>query len=186
MSVEDIAKQTSVSILVVEDDENHRELIAEAIRGASVSSDVVCVENGEKALRYLHGKGEYSDKKEGSIPDLILLDIRLPGMNGKQVLAVIKSHKRTRVIPVIMLTASAHNRDVEECYSVGASGYIVKPISFDEFTEIVKGIPYYWAFVNAIPGRDPRSRRHDNRMKGNKINTWDSPKEQAVGDAPEH
>ena len=85
------------------------------------------------------------------MPGLILLDLKLPGMDGKDVLCAIKSNEETRFIPVIMLTSSAQPRDIEECYKLGANSYIVKPVSFGEFAEKVKNIPFYWIIVNTLP-----------------------------------
>ncbi len=145
--------QTSVCILVVEDNESHRELIEEAIKEANPLNSTLCVEDGREALRYLHRDGEYGNEERYPKPDLILLDLKLPGMDGKNVLREIKSDDRTRVVPVIMLTSSAHDKDVDECYKLGASGYITKPISFTDFVALVRTIPFYWTFVNKLPNK---------------------------------
>jgi two-component system response regulator len=146
-------EQPGVCILVVEDDSNHRELIVEAVKEASPANNPVCVKDGEEALSYLQRKGQYEDEQKYPKPDLVLLDLKLPGINGKDVLRKIKADEKTRILPVIMLTSSAHDRDVDECYSLGASGYVNKPISFEAFVAIVKTIPFYWTFVNTLPAR---------------------------------
>jgi len=148
---EEPVEQKSVCILVVEDDPGHRELITEAIKETDVLNNTQLVKNGDEALRYLNKEGEYSDKEKYPKPDLILLDLKLPGKNGKDVLREIKSNERTRLIPVIVLTVSALDKDVDECYMLGANGYITKPMDFDQFTAIVKTIPFYWTFVNSLP-----------------------------------
>lgn len=144
-------EQMNICILLVEDNPSHMELAGEAIKEASTLTKVMYVKTGEDALSYLYREGKYNDEEKYPRPDLILLDLKLPGTNGKDVLRQIKSDKRTRAIPVIILSISALDKDVDECYMLGANGYITKPMDFGQFVAIVKTIPFYWTFVNTLP-----------------------------------
>jgi two-component system response regulator len=139
-----------VSILVVEDEPSHQELIVESIKEANVLNNIVCMDSGGETISYLKREGQYSDSQKFPKPDLVLLDLKLPGIDGKEVLRFIKSNEETKRIPVIMLTSSARDKDIDECYMLGANSYITKPISFDDFVDKVKKIPLYWILVNEL------------------------------------
>jgi len=147
----DVVEHMDTSILVVEDDPNHRELISEAIKEANLLNNVLFVEDGLETIRYLEREGKYSNEEKYPWPTLILLDLKLPGMNGKEVLRHIKSEKGTQAIPVIVLTSSALDKDVDECYKLGANSYIIKPLSANDFIKKIKEIPLYWLLVSSLP-----------------------------------
>jgi len=146
-----VIEHMNACILVVEDDPNHMELIVEAIKEDNVFSKILCVEDGIKALRYLKREGEYTDEEKYPRPALILLDLKLPGMDGKIVLKLIKSNVEIQSIPVIILTSSAQDDDIKECYDLGANSYVTKPISSGDFYKKVNAIPSYWLSVNRLP-----------------------------------
>ena len=125
-------------ILIVEDNPNHAELIKESIAEANVLNKVVWIDDGDKAIEYIKGKGKYDDWIQYPRPGLILLDLKLPGKNGKEILTEIKSNETTSTIPVVMLTSSDQDRDIDECYRLGANSYITKPIAFGDFLDKIK------------------------------------------------
>jgi CheY-like chemotaxis protein len=139
------------SILVVEDNPNHAELITGSIREANVLNKIYCFDNGIEVLDFLRKEGKYKDSDNYQRPGLILLDLKLPGMNGKEILKILKSDERTKTIPVVILTSSSQDKDIDECYKLGANSYITKPVTFGDFIEKVKSIPIYWILLNKIP-----------------------------------
>ncbi len=138
-------------IMLVEDNEAHAELTANALEQANVGNQIIIMGNGSEALDYLKGKGKWEGRRDRPMPNLILMDIKMPVIDGKQALAAIKNDDRLRQIPVIMLTSSALDADIKDCYAIGANSYIVKPVSFGKFVETVKGIPIYWFMLNKMP-----------------------------------
>lgn len=139
------------NILLVEDEEAHAHLTKRAIRKAGNANHVDIVSDGEKALDYLFNRGEYTDKRRYPRPGLILLDIKLPGMDGIEVLKMIKEHRELKRIPVIMLTTSEREEDISEAYNYYANSYLTKPVGFKEFEEKVKQIDFYWMLINLPP-----------------------------------
>jgi two-component system response regulator len=145
-------KNKDCVIMLVEDDEAHAELTANALEQAKVDNTVlITMRNGSEALDYLKGWGKWKDAANRPMPSLILMDIKMPVIDGKHALAAIKCDEKLKHIPVIMLTSSALDSDIKECYNIGANSFIVKPISFDKFVEIVKSIPIYWLLLNKLP-----------------------------------
>jgi len=138
-------------IMLVEDNKDHLELTVSALKEANIKNNIVALKDGREAIAYLKGEGEYSNRKAHPLPMLILLDLKMPHVGGKEVLKVIKGDERLRTIPVVMLTSSAMGKDIEECYDLGANSYIVKPVSFGDFVEKVKSIPLYWLLINSLP-----------------------------------
>ncbi len=139
------------SILIVEDEEAHAELTRRAIRQSGNASRVEIVHDGEEALDYLFNRGKYSDAGEFPHPGLILLDIKLPGIDGIEVLKQVKEHMVLKKIPVIMLTTSKREEDIAASYSLYANSYLTKPVGFKEFQEKVRQIDHYWMGVNEPP-----------------------------------
>ena len=139
------------SILHVEDEEAHAELTKRAIRKAGNANQVDVVPDGENALDYLFNRGQYADKNKYPTPGLILLDIKLPGIDGIEVLKRIKENPVLKQIPVIMLTTSEREEDVARSYAHYANSYLTKPVGFKDFEEKVIQLDSYWMLLNQPP-----------------------------------
>lgn len=140
-----------VDILLVDDNEEDAELITRTLSISNSGSKILHCINGQEALNYIFCKGEYSDRNILEKPRLILLDIKMPKVDGLEVLRQIKNDQRTKVIPVVMLTSSKEDRDINESYSLGASSYVVKAVQFDRFFKSVSEVSDYWLTVNQAP-----------------------------------
>ncbi len=134
------------SILLVEDNEADVELTLRAFRRRKLSNPVAVARDGEEALDYVHGRGAFAG--QAPLPGIVLLDLRLPKVDGLDVLREMKSHPAYRSIPVVVLTTSDEDRDVKASYELGAASYIVKPVEFDKFLEVVERIDLYWLLTN--------------------------------------
>jgi CheY-like chemotaxis protein len=140
-----------ILILLVEDNPDHVLIIKRALELNNVLNEVRVVEDGQEALDYLYRRGRYADPEAAPRPGLILLDIKLPKVDGFEVLKQIKSDPMLKMIPIIMLTSSEQEADVVRSYLNGANSYIVKPIRFTEFVEKVREVKLYWIMVNTLP-----------------------------------
>jgi CheY-like chemotaxis protein len=141
-----------VVILLVEDDPAHAEFVRRSMSDFLVANRIVHVEDGQAALDYLLREGAYSQSADVLRPDLILLDLRLPRVDGLEVLRRIKEDEALRRIPTVVLTTSAAETDVVQAYQGGAGSYLVKPIDFQKFTELMKAFGFYWLAWNQFPG----------------------------------
>lgn len=139
------------SILIVEDEEAHAELTRRAIRKSGNASRIDVVHDGEEALDYLFNRGKYANKIDFPTPGLILLDIKLPGIDGIEVLKQVKQHPILKRTPVIMLTTSKREEDIAASYNHYANSYLTKPVGFKEFEAKVKEIDRYWMGLNQPP-----------------------------------
>lgn len=139
------------NILIVEDEMAHAELIERAIRKVNSAHRVDIVSNGEAALDYFFNRGEYTDGEQYPLPTLVLLDIKLPGIDGLDVLKQIKEHPKLRVIPVVILTTSSRREDMERAYHSHANSYLTKPVSFKAFEEKIQELNRYWMNLNEQP-----------------------------------
>jgi len=137
-------------ILVAEDDENDAELILKALERYNIANEVVVVEDGAEALDYLHRRGNYETRAEGN-PVLTLLDIKMPKVDGLEVLREIRTDERLKLIPAVMLTSSRHEGDLLASYQLGVNAYVVKPVDFNEFIEAVRELGVFWVMVNEPP-----------------------------------
>jgi len=137
-------------ILLVEDDPKDVELTLAAVREIEAARDVVVITNGDEALDYLYRRGKFGNRAEG-LPALILLDIKLPLVSGLEVLRSIKSDDALQPVPVVMLTSSREQSDVDESYRLGANAYVVKPLDFPEYVTSVKDLCLFWAGLNQPP-----------------------------------
>ena len=146
---EALARRAAQSdILLVEDNPNDAELAVHALRKSLIANHVEHVSDGVEALDYLFRRGEWAHLAGDPLPRLILLDIKLPRVDGLEVLKQIKADPATRNVPVVILTASAEQRDVLEGYALGVNGYVVKPFDFQQFTESVRTLGLYWLLLN--------------------------------------
>lgn len=137
-------------ILLVEDDRKDIELTLAALASHNLVNEVVVVEDGPAALDYLRSKGVFALRTSGN-PAVILLDLKLPKMDGLEVLREIRADEMLKLIPVVMLTSSAEERDLIQSYQLGANGYVVKPLDFKEFVTVVASLGVFWAAINRPP-----------------------------------
>lgn len=138
-------------ILLVEDNADDEELTIRTLQKNHLKNKIVVVRDGVEALDYLFGTGEYSDRDLSVNPVLIMLDIKLPKLNGLEVLKKIKGNSRTSLIPVVMLTSSDEEKDLIESYQLGANSYVRKPVDFAEFQKSVRQLALYWVLLNESP-----------------------------------
>lgn len=141
----------TVEVLLVEDNLNDVTLALHAFRRHKVANHIHVVRDGAEALDFVFCTGAYAHREMESGPKIVLLDLKLPRVDGIEVLRRLKSDARTRMIPVVILTSSAEERDIMESYHLGVNSYIVKPVDFDRFTESVRGLALYWLLLNQIP-----------------------------------
>jgi len=137
-------------ILLVEDDPKDIELTLDALDEYNLSNEIVIARDGVDALDYLYRRGTFAQRTGGN-PVVILLDLKMPRMDGVEVLKQIKADQQLRVIPIVVLTSSRESRDLEECYKLGVNAYVVKPVRFSEFVEAIKQIGVFWALLNEPP-----------------------------------
>jgi two-component system response regulator len=140
--------ETPGEILLIEDNPNDAELTIRALRKNHFSNSIVHVRDGVEAIEYLFGTGAYAGRNTGGTPKLILLDIKMPKVDGFEVLQKIKDSELTRKIPVVMLTSSKEDPDIARCYGLGVNSYIVKPVDFDVFHKAVSELGFYWLLLN--------------------------------------
>jgi two-component system response regulator len=145
--------QIAVEILLVEDNPQDAEMAIRALKKYKFANNLVHVTDGEEALDFIFARGAYSDRKIENGPKVILLDLKLPKIDGLEVLKLIKSDPRTKIIPVIVLTSSSEEKDIIESYRLGVNSYIIKPVDFDKFVEAIKGLGFYWLLLNQSPIR---------------------------------
>ena len=142
---------TEVEILLVEDNPTDAELCIRALKKSNLANKLEWVKDGAQALDFLFAQGEYAGRDINSPPKVILLDLKLPKLNGIEVLKAIKADERTRLIPVVVLTSSKEESDVAKCYALGVNSYISKPVVFGEFSQVVAELGMYWLLVNRPP-----------------------------------
>lgn len=139
-----------VEILLVEDSPADAELAMRALKKKKLANNLVWVRDGEEALNFIFCRGPYKDRTNG-MPKLILLDLKLPKVDGIEVLRAVKADPTTATVPVVMLTSSQEERDIIESYKLGVNSYIVKPVDFDKFLEMVSQVGLYWSLMNKVP-----------------------------------
>lgn len=143
--------ELTLEILLVEDNLNDAELSLYALKKFKIANSVHHARDGAEALEYMFGTETITPKLTSQSPRLILLDLKLPKVDGLEVLKQIKNHETTRTIPVVILTSSREERDIIESYNLGVNSYIVKPIDFEQFTEAIRDVGLYWLLLNQVP-----------------------------------
>ncbi|MDD2914019.1 MAG: response regulator [Gallionella sp.] len=140
-----------VEILLVEDNPTDAELAIRSLKKSGLANNLVWVKDGAEALDFLFCKGSYAGRDTGCIPRVILLDLRLPKVDGMEVLRTIKSNDHTKHIPVVVLTSSKEDRDITESYELGVNSFISKPVEFEAFAKTVAELGMYWLLINHPP-----------------------------------
>ncbi|MFA5405683.1 MAG: response regulator [Ignavibacteria bacterium] len=142
---------TPVEILLIEDNPSDIKLTLKALQKHNLANKVTVLKDGAVALDFLFAEGEYADRNRNEIPNVIFLDLKLPLVDGIEVLRKIKSEESTKKIPVVVLTSSKESKDIDECYELGVNSYIVKPLDFEKFIESVSNLGLYWVLMNEPP-----------------------------------
>ena len=140
-----------VNVLLVEDNPDHAELTMKALKDGNLLNQIYWVKDGQEALDFVFHRGRYAEPERSPRPELILLDIRLPKVDGHEVLRQIKQDGELRSIPVVMMTTSERDDEVRQCYQAGANSFVSKPIRFADFVERVKTVKLYWVLTNLLP-----------------------------------
>jgi two-component system response regulator len=143
--------KTKKVILLVEDNPDDVQLTLRALKKNKIMNDVVAAQDGVEALEYLYGTGQYAGRDTKILPQVVLLDLKMPRMDGLEVLHRIRADERTKLLPVVMLTTSSEDKDRVESYKLGANSYIRKPVDFDQFAVAVQQLGLYWLVLNEAP-----------------------------------
>jgi CheY-like chemotaxis protein len=147
----DQLSEQAVFILLVEDNPADAELAIRALRRSRISNQIQLLQDGAEALDFVFCRGTFAHRQITDHPRVILLDLKLPKINGLEVLKQLKSDPRTQMIPVVVLTSSAQDSDVIESYKLGVNSYIVKPVDFEQFNKAVEQLGFYWVLINRSP-----------------------------------
>lgn len=143
-------------ILLVEDNADDEKLTVRALRRHDIADEIVVVRDGVEAIDFLFGKGAYADRDTSIRPQVMLLDIKLPRLDGIEVLKLIRSNDKTKLLPVVVLSSSKEERDLIDSYQFGANSYVRKPVDFEQFMETARQLGRYWMGLNEIPlTKDP-------------------------------
>jgi len=140
-----------VEILLVEDSPTDAELTIRALKKSNLANHLVHVTDGQAALDFLFATGPYSDRTNDAQPKVIMLDLKLPKVSGIEVLRQLRANERTKLLPVVIMTSSREDRDVIESYQLGANSYVVKPVEFEDFSQAVCNLGFYWLLLNQPP-----------------------------------
>ncbi len=138
-------------ILLVEDSVNDIKLTTSALRSAGLANEIVVCRDGAEALDYLFKRGEYTDRSDETCPAVVLLDLKMPRVDGLEVLSKLRADPRFKTLPIVMITSSAQEQDMIRSYNLGVNGYVVKPVTHDEFLAAIKEVGLFWAVVNQPP-----------------------------------
>lgn len=140
-----------IDILLVEDNESDAEMTVRVLSKNNIANRILHVTDGAAAIDYLFAEGEYSERKLEYLPKLILLDLKMPKVNGIEVLEKIKTDSITKKIPVVVLTSSKEDPDIKKCYELGVNSYVVKPVDFLQFQQAITNLGFYWLITNQNP-----------------------------------
>ncbi len=141
----------SVPILIADDDEDDRDMIRDALKESRLINNLHCVKDGEELMDYLNHRGNFEDQIKNPLPGLILLDLNMPRMDGREALKEIKTNPRLRQIPVVILTTSQAEEDIFRTYELGVNSFITKPVSFESFVKVMKTLGNYWFDIVELP-----------------------------------
>lgn len=140
-----------VGILLIEDNPSDAEMTIRALRKNNLANKLVHLEDGQEALDFIFAEGNYANRKVEDTPKVILLDLKMPKVNGIQVLQKLKADERTKNIPVVVLTSSKEDPDIKKCYRLGVNSYVVKPVQFEKFVTTISELGLYWMILNQPP-----------------------------------
>jgi CheY-like chemotaxis protein len=143
-------------ILLVDDSARDREMALDALHQNNLSNEVVALRDGAEALDYMYRRGEYATRPDDD-PIVILLDLKMPRVDGLEVLRTLKEDRRFKTVPIVMMTSSREEQDVIRSYQLGVNAYVVKPLNFHDFIEAVKAVGVFWAVTNEPPGNESHS-----------------------------
>jgi two-component system response regulator len=143
--------KNEIEILLVEDNASDAEMTIRALKKNNLANGLLHLKNGAEALDFIFAEGVYSSRTIANVPSLILLDLKLPKVNGIEVLRKIKSDERTKKIPIVMLTSSQEDPDIKNCYAFGVNSYVVKPVEFDAFYKTISELGLFWMLANEPP-----------------------------------
>ena len=141
-----------IEILHVEDSDEDAEMTVRGLKKHNIAHTIHRVDDGQKALQFLFATGPYADRNVNKGPRVVLLDLKLPKVDGLEVLKRIKADERTKMIPVVVMTSSKEERDMVDSYKLGVNSFISKPVEFEKFLETIKQFGQYWVLVNRVPG----------------------------------
>jgi two-component system response regulator len=142
---------STIEILLVEDNKSDAALTIRALKKHNLANHLVHLIDGAQALDFIYGKGEYEGRDIANKPKVIFLDIKMPKVNGLEVLRIIKSDELTKTIPVVMMTSSKEEKDIFESHELGVNSYVVKPVGFESFSKAIAELGFYWLVVNNTP-----------------------------------
>jgi two-component system, response regulator len=143
--------KTEVEILLIEDNMDDAEMTIRSLKKNNITNNIFHLKDGAKALEYFFGTGQFKGRDINQRPKLVLLDLKMPKVDGLEVLEKIKTHEITKTIPVVVLTSSREDPDIERCYALNVNSYIVKPVDFDGFHAAVAKLGFYWILLNQPP-----------------------------------
>ena len=146
----ELKKFNQVELLLVEDNEDEAYMAIRELKKNNLANNLLHVKDGEEALEYIFGTGKYDGRNIDNVPKLILLDLKMPKVNGIEVLKKIRRDEKTKKIPVVVLTSSQEGKDITEAYDLGVNSYIVKPIDFEKFSNSIREIGLYWLVLNKM------------------------------------
>jgi CheY-like chemotaxis protein len=138
-------------VLLVEDSVNDVKLTTAALRAAGLANEIIVCRDGAEALDYLYRRGDYAGRSDDTCPAVVLLDLKMPKVDGLEVLRQVRMDERFKTLPVVMITSSAEEKDMVRSYNLGVNGYVVKPVTHDEFLAAIKEVGLFWAVVNQPP-----------------------------------
>jgi two-component system response regulator len=151
-----MSQEPSQPILLVEDNPDDEALTLRAFKKNNILNQIVVCRDGAEAVDFLFAQGAYADRADEPLPQLVLLDLKLPKLDGTEVLRRIRANERTRLLPVVVLTSSKEDRDIIDSYQLGANSYVRKPVDFTEFLSAVRALGLFWLVLNVPPPTPPR------------------------------